>query len=116
MYSEPLSAWKPWMTKGNVARSSSSIGIRKRSLMRSTENTHWNWVTSSTAKTAKLSLLLVDMVNPFDAVQIALVNRVNTQKARLTLRVGLAPFTDRDAFRACLVEMAALTLVAVGVA
>ena len=95
------------MTKGNVARSSSSIGIRK---------TFADALDREHALELGDFVYRVDMVNPFDAVQIALVNRVNTQKARLTLRVGLAPFTDRDAFRACLVEMAALTLVAVGVA
>ncbi len=48
MYSEPLSEWNPQMVKGKAWMSASSTGNRKRSEMRSTEPTNWNWVTSST--------------------------------------------------------------------
>ena len=57
----------------------------------------------------------VDVVDPLDTVQIALVDRVNAQKAWLALGVGPTSFTDLDAYRARLVEVAALARVTVGV-
>jgi hypothetical protein len=58
----------------------------------------------------------IDVINALDAIQIPLVNRIQAQVAGPALRVGLAPDGDGRACRPGGVELAALPLIAVGLA
>jgi hypothetical protein len=56
------------------------------------------------------------VIDPLDAIQIALMDGVEAQIAGVALWVGLAPLGDLSACGAGLLEVAALALLAVGFA
>ena len=58
----------------------------------------------------------VDVIDPFDPIQVTLLDGIDPQKARLTLGVGPASFANLRAHWARLVELAALASVADAVA
>ena len=58
----------------------------------------------------------VDVIDPFDPIQVTLMDGIDPQKARLTLGVGPASFANLRAHWARLVELAALASVADAVA
>ena len=92
MYSEPLSAWKPRMMKGKASIDPSRAGTRKRSEM-PLHGGH--------------ELVLRDLVHKIDLVQtllpvqVALMDRIHSQKTRPTRGMRLAALPDAYLRRPC---------------